>query len=61
MCQFFNVMFMMKSSKRCINQEQEALPSLYLYMTKIMFIIFISVRFPIHVISAISRWFIAIM
>jgi hypothetical protein len=54
-------MFMMKSSKLCINQEQEALPSLYLYMTKIMFIIFIFAHFPVLVISAIGRWFIAVM
>jgi len=30
-------------------------------MTKIMFIIFIFARFQIHVISSISRWFIAVM
>jgi len=54
-------MFMMKSSKHCINQEQEVLPSLYLYMTKFMFIIFIFARFAIRVIIAISRWFIAVI
>jgi len=44
----------MKLSKQYINPEQIVLPSLYLCMTKIMFIIFIFVRFPVHVISAIS-------